>query len=41
VVANASEAERPRIYRELLLWGAVMVITAPVLTWLLFILPSA
>jgi hypothetical protein len=37
VVANADEDERPRIYRGLLLWGAAMVITAPLLTWLIFI----
>ena len=41
VVANAADEERPRIYRGLLLWGAVMVVTAPPLTWLIFILPSA
>jgi di/tricarboxylate transporter len=37
VVANAADHERPRIYRGLLLWGAVMVITAPLLTWLIFV----
>jgi di/tricarboxylate transporter len=41
VVANAEDEERPRIYRGLLLWGAVMVVTAPLLTWLIFILPAA
>jgi di/tricarboxylate transporter len=40
VVANASEAERQRVYRGLLAWGAVMVVTAPVLTWLLFVVPA-
>jgi di/tricarboxylate transporter len=37
VVANAADNERPRVYRGLLLWGALMVITAPPLTWLIFI----
>jgi Na+/H+ antiporter NhaD/arsenite permease-like protein len=37
VVANAEEDERPRIYRGLLLWGAAMVATAPVVTWLIFL----
>ena len=41
VVANAEDDERPRIYRGLLLWGAAMVITAPLLTWLIFIIPAA
>ncbi|MEX2284203.1 MAG: SLC13 family permease [Gemmatimonadota bacterium] len=40
IVANADEDERPRIYRGLLWWGAAMVVTAPVLTWLIFILPA-
>jgi len=41
VVANASEDERQHVYRGLLIWGFIMVITAPVITWLLFVLPSA
>jgi di/tricarboxylate transporter len=41
VVANAADAERSRIYRGLLLWGAAMVVTAPAVTWLLFIVPAA
>jgi hypothetical protein len=41
VVANARDDERPRIYRGLLLWGAAMVISAPVLTWMIFIVPAA
>ena len=40
VVANGSPEEQPRIYKGLLLWGAVMVMTAPFVTWLLFILPA-
>ncbi len=41
VVANGNVEEQPRIYRGLLVWGAVMVLTAPFVTWLLFILPAA
>jgi di/tricarboxylate transporter len=37
VVANTDEDERPRIYRGLLAWGAVMVATAPFVCWLLFV----
>jgi di/tricarboxylate transporter len=37
VVANAAEGERQKVYRGLLAWGGVMVITAPVVTWLLFV----
>jgi hypothetical protein len=37
VVANAEDEERPRIYRGLLLWGTAMVLTAPLLTWVIFI----
>ena len=40
VVANASNDEQQMVYRGLLTWGAVMVLTAPFITWLLFILPS-
>ena len=41
VVANAGDEERAHVYRGLLLWGAVMVVTAPVLTWLIFNVPAA
>jgi di/tricarboxylate transporter len=40
VVANAADDERAHVYRGLLTWGAVMVLTAPIVTWLLFVLPS-
>lgn len=40
VVANASADERLHVYRGLLAWGAVMVVTAPLITWLLFVLPT-
>jgi Na+/H+ antiporter NhaC len=37
VVANADDDERARVYRGLLWWGAAMVVTAPIVTWLLFV----
>ncbi len=37
VVANTAEAERSVVYRGLLAWAAVMVLTAPFATWLLFV----
>jgi di/tricarboxylate transporter len=40
VVANADDQERPLVYRGLLLWGAAMIVTAPRLTWLIFIVLS-
>jgi di/tricarboxylate transporter len=41
VVAHASEWERARVYRALLAWGMAMVVSAPLVTWLVFIVPSA
>lgn len=41
VVANAEDEERPQIYRGLLLWGSAMVVTAPLLTWLIFVVLAA
>jgi di/tricarboxylate transporter len=41
VVANSPEDERDSVFRGLLAWGAVMVVTAPVICWLAFVLPSA
>jgi di/tricarboxylate transporter len=40
VVANASDVERPHVFRGLLWWGLVMVITAPLVTWAIFVLPG-
>ena len=39
-VASADDDDRPRVYRGLLLWGAGMVITAPLVTWLIFIVAA-
>jgi Na+/H+ antiporter NhaD/arsenite permease-like protein len=41
VVANAEDEERAQVYRGLLWWGMAMVITAPLLTWAIFILPAS
>lgn len=41
VVANAADVERERVYRGLLAWGLAMVVVAPLLTWLLFVIPAA
>ena len=40
VVANTADEERAFVYRGLLMWGGVMVLTAPIVTWLVFILPG-
>lgn len=40
-VANASEEEREFVFSGLLRWGAVMILTAPPITWLCFILPAS
>jgi di/tricarboxylate transporter len=37
VVANAQAVERDRVYRALLVWGAAMVLTAPLATCLFFV----
>jgi di/tricarboxylate transporter len=39
-LANAPDAERPKLFRTMLAWGMSMAVTAPMLTWLIFILPS-
>jgi di/tricarboxylate transporter len=39
-VANASDTERTHVYNGMLAWGASMVIIAPIVTWLVFVLPG-
>ena len=39
-VASAEDDERSRVYRGLLIWGAAMVVTAPLVTWLIFIVAA-
>ena len=40
VVANATEDERDKVFRGLNIWGFSMVAIAPIVTWLIFILPG-
>lgn len=40
VVANSPEERRESVFRQLLLWGGSMIVIAPLVTWLVFILPS-
>jgi di/tricarboxylate transporter len=40
-LANAPEGEQPKLFRTMLAWGMSMAVTAPMLTWLIFILPSS
>lgn len=39
IVASGVEAERPRLYRHLTVWGMSMVIIGPVVTLLFFVVP--
>ena len=39
-VANASDTERRHVYNGMLAWGASMVVVAPIVTWLVFVLPG-
>ena len=39
VLANTDEGDRPRVYRTMIGWGALMVVSAPIVTFLVFILP--
>jgi di/tricarboxylate transporter len=40
-LATAPEEEQPKLFRTMLAWGISMAVTAPMLTWLIFILPSS
>jgi di/tricarboxylate transporter len=40
VVANTDDDERAKVYRGLLAWGAVMVVTAPIVSWLVFVVAA-
>lgn len=40
-LATAPEEERPRLFKTMLAWGMAMVVTAPAITWLVFVLPSS
>lgn len=40
VVANAPEEERDRVFKQLMVWGFSMVLIAPIVTWLIFVVPA-
>ncbi|GLZ49050.1 hypothetical protein Acsp06_52350 [Actinomycetospora sp. NBRC 106375] len=40
-LANAPEEGRPQVFRTLLAWGLTLILVAPVVTWLAFILPAS
>jgi len=40
VVANCPEDQRDRVFKQLMVWGFSMVVIAPVVTWLLFVVPG-
>ena len=40
-LASAPEEQRQSLFRTMLGWRISMAVTAPVLTWLIFILPSS
>ncbi len=40
VVANAPEEDRDRVFKQLMVWGFSMVVIAPVVTWLIFVVPG-
>lgn len=39
-VANSPEDQRDYVYRTLLRWGLSMILVAPLLTWLIFVVPG-
>lgn len=40
VVANSPEEERDKVFKQLIYWGFSMVVIAPIVTWLLLIVPG-
>ncbi len=40
VVANATEAERDRTFRHLIIWGFSMVAAIPLITWVVLVVPG-
>lgn len=40
-LANTPEPERPKMLKFMLAWGTIMIVTAPLLTWTIFVLPSS
>lgn len=40
VVANSPEQERDKVFKQLMRWGFSMVLIAPIVTWLIFVVPG-
>lgn len=40
VLANARTEDQQSLFRKLLLWAVVMIVAAPALTWVVFVLPT-
>jgi di/tricarboxylate transporter len=40
IVANATEAERDKTFRTLMIWGFSMVAIIPLVTWLVLVVPG-
>jgi di/tricarboxylate transporter len=40
IIANTEEHLRDKTFRGLLIWGMSMIVVAPVLAWLIFVLPT-
>jgi Na+/H+ antiporter NhaD/arsenite permease-like protein len=40
VVANATESERDKVFRTLMIWGFSMVAVIPLVTWLILVVPG-
>ncbi len=39
-VANADEKQRDTVFRQLMIWGMSLVVVAPLVTWLLLVVPG-
>lgn len=37
MVANGEEQDRDRLLKDLMVWGGIMIATAPLLSWLAFV----
>jgi hypothetical protein len=40
VLANAKNVDRERFFRQLLVYGAIVVAVAPLVAWLVFVVPG-
>ncbi|MGO1397801.1 MAG: SLC13 family permease [Brevibacterium yomogidense] len=40
IVANSPEDQRDKVFKQLMRWGFSMVVLAPIITWILFVLPG-